>query len=385
MQARVEAKVVSNRTPNKSTLSRRLLFVGPAPTANGDHHPGGQLTAALGLLDHATRAGYQTEVVSTLKNSFPPPGKVASLFLGLSRVGKVFARLARPQCPDRALIFAGSESSFFERAAQALLCKIRGVKSMMLIRDGYFAGWMAAKPFRRWMIAQLLKVPDIVLVQGNSIRENLIQCGASPHNLKTVPNWLPAGFELTQTSRSRQPNEPLRLIFIGWLIPTKGIEELCKSIEILKSRRDIGRCLVVDVVGGGTLEPDLRQRFSSPDYSFVHIHGWKSSSDVLTLLDAAHVFVLPSHGEGFPNALLEASARGLPSICTAVGAIPDTIIDGHNGFLINTLDSAALARSIERYLDEPDLLRKHSLATLDIVDQRHNSERNLRTLFELFD
>jgi len=60
----------------------------------------------------------------------------------------------------------------------------------------------------------------------------------------------------------------------------------------------------------------------------------------------ADIFALPSFGEGFPNALVEAMALGLPSVVTPVGAVPEIIQDGINGRLIPVGDAQALVARI---------------------------------------
>lgn len=354
------------------------------PEAPGDANPGGQLTAARGLLEYLSQAGCRVSTVNSLRRNFPPPSKVAILRAGLRRLVDVLGQLLRGG-PTGAVIFAGAYASFYERVAQSLLCKARGVKCVLLIRDGFFPGWMNARPMRRWLVARLLRIPSVVLVQGEAIRQTLISQGAPGGKIGVLPNWLPPGFEIAAQPKHRQSNEPLRLIFVGWLVKEKGIVEFLEAIELLARSRRLERQLLLDIVGGGSLEPDLRARYGDTHHAFVRFHGWQPATRVLQLLDEAHVFVLPSHAEGFPNALLEACARGLAAICTDIGAIADTVVDGTNGQLVPLADPPGIARAIARYLNEPGLLERHSRATLGIVRERHDWQRNLTSLFERFD
>lgn len=100
------------------------------------------------------------------------------------------------------------------------------------------------------------------------------------------------------------------------------------------------------------------------------------------LLRAADVFVLPSYSEGQPIAILEAMAAGLPVVSTRVGCIPDTVIEGLNGFLLDPGDVHGLAEKITSLLVDPELRarmsdasRKRFLAhyTLEKFDRQLNA------------
>jgi glycosyltransferase involved in cell wall biosynthesis len=69
---------------------------------------------------------------------------------------------------------------------------------------------------------------------------------------------------------------------------------------------------------------------------------------------------VPSWTEAFPLVIPEAMAAGLPVIATAVGAIPDFVTDGEDGFLVPVKDPATLAARIVRLLEDEPLRRRMS-------------------------
>ena len=69
------------------------------------------------------------------------------------------------------------------------------------------------------------------------------------------------------------------------------------------------------------------------------------------------MFLLPSHGEGFPNSLVEAMAAGMASVVTPVGAVPEMVADG-GALVIPVGDAGALASAIERLAADPEVRRR---------------------------
>ena len=76
---------------------------------------------------------------------------------------------------------------------------------------------------------------------------------------------------------------------------------------------------------------------------------------------AMDVLALPSHREGFPYAILEASAMELPVVATRVPGCVDAVVDGVTGTLVPAFDALALADAIAGYMEDPQLRRTTAL------------------------
>jgi glycosyltransferase involved in cell wall biosynthesis len=114
-----------------------------------------------------------------------------------------------------------------------------------------------------------------------------------------------------------------------------------------------------------------------------HLHrGWQD--DVFGALAVCDALVLPTHREGFPNVVLEASAAGIPVVTTtATGAI-DSVVDGVTGFLVPPSDATALAAALARLADDPDLRRRLGANAAERARREFNSEVIWEAMADLY-
>ena len=98
-------------------------------------------------------------------------------------------------------------------------------------------------------------------------------------------------------------------------------------------------------------------------------------SDVPAVLAASDTAVLCSHEEGFPNAILEAMAAGLPVIATDVGGNPEAVLDGITGLIVPPRDPARLADAILSLNNDPAMRASYGAAGLRRVREHFTMER----------
>ena len=112
-------------------------------------------------------------------------------------------------------------------------------------------------------------------------------------------------------------------------------------------------------------------------YDNVMFVGEVPHEEVAGYLNEMKLLVLPSYSEGLPHVILEAMACGTPVLATPVGAIPDVIKDGVNGFLLESNDPKHIAEKIIELLDKPDLLEKVSVNAYNYVRENFSFEKTL--------
>lgn len=174
--------------------------------------------------------------------------------------------------------------------------------------------------------------------------------------------------ELPDAAFATQPRESwpggrgtTRLISVGSLAQLyKGIDTLIEAVARLRAA---GTSVSLVHVGDGRYRPTLTrlaERLGVADA--VTFTGWLPAGQaVRDQLDAADLFVMPSRTEGLPRALIEAMARSLPAVGSAVGGIPELLPEWD---LVRPGDPSALAELIGRFVADPARMRDASVRNL---------------------
>jgi len=187
-----------------------------------------------------------------------------------------------------------------------------------------------------------------------------------------APSWLRASLGI--------PSDARVVGTIGSLTREKGHIHLIRAVSRVLERFPSAYFLII---GDG------------PERGVLADEAWKlgirervifagSRTDIPDLLRAMDVFAFPSLLEGLPMALLEAQAAGVPTVATTVGAIPTVIRDGVTGMLVPPGDSAAIAGSIARLLENPDAARAMAVAGAERVRHTFSAEVMARKYLDLY-
>jgi glycosyltransferase involved in cell wall biosynthesis len=197
------------------------------------------------------------------------------------------------------------------------------------------------------------------------------------------------GLNLAEFRRADFSSTPPLIVAVGRLIAKKGFADLIRACRLLVERGKSFRC---QIIGEGPLEKKLHEQIDELDLQgCVELPGAKPQHEIRKSLAAGSAFVLPSviDPEGgmdnLPTVIMEAMAAGLPVISTAIGGIPEMVIQNETGFLVPPGDVAALAGAIERLFDEIGLVRRLGEGGFQRARELFSIERNVRSLLALID
>lgn len=200
-----------------------------------------------------------------------------------------------------------------------------------------------------------------VVAMNQIVEAQQLNCGIAPSKLSLIYNGVELPRDQLSTAEARRlldvPDNAFVIACFGRLVPDKGIDTLIQAVNILPDSL-LGRlCLLI---GGEGSEAEKVRRMVAPRSE----HAVRFLGHVLhtsTYYAAADLFVLPSRHEPFGLVFLEAAAHGLASIGTSVGGIPEIILDGATGMLVNPEDPGALADALLKLSTDDEL--RHRLGS----------------------
>src|SRR5260221_6351242 len=332
---------------------KHVIFVGVFKANLDDGTRGGVATACRSLVASSVADSIVWYLIDSSAKSQPPPVLLIRFAYALKRVFKLVDYLVRYPV-DSVLIFSPYRlSSMLEKGLMCVVSRAFGKQVILSLRseikDFAHDRWLL------WYKNWTLSACHAIICQSEIAAGSLTRIsGYSAEKIHIIPNWIVSSKYRDSTRRQRQDHAGLiTFLYVGWLEEFKGFYELLDAANHLT---ETGIPFRLVLGGGGSARPVLEQMVRTQHLSeCVNLNGWVSESALIDEYWNADIFVFPSRSEGFPNALLEAMAAGLPVIATSVGSIPDTVIDGLNGLLIDVNNPSALAQAMLRLYSDEEL------------------------------
>ena len=160
---------------------------------------------------------------------------------------------------------------------------------------------------------------------------------------------------------------PARLLFVGRLLPEKGVFDALDALDLLVQRRPAH----LVIAGAGAAEPELERRVAARGLEpHVTLAGHLPPTSLAQQYADADVFVFPTYHpvEGFPTVIAEAMGAGLPIVTTPVRGITDHLRDGVNALFVPARDPRAVAEAIESLLADDELRGRMGDANIEAVE-----------------
>jgi glycosyltransferase involved in cell wall biosynthesis len=280
------------------------------------------------------------------------PAVVLRMAIEIVRVSGDLLRVSRRVRPTHVLVpdFIAVLRNFFGLA----WLRARGVRVVARLGTAPPPGRFY-RHLWRWLVDPVV---DVFVANSDFTRRELLAHGISAGKVTTIENIAPARSHRAPGETARIPG---RVVFVGQIIPDKGLDLLLDAIGSLRAR---GIDATLDVVGqiDGWEAPEyrgyraaLRERAAKADLAgAVQFLGFRE--DVPHLLERASLHCCPSrpeHREGFGIVVLEAKIAGLPSVVTPSGNLPEMVEHKRDGWACPRTDAQSITDGLEYFLTRP--------------------------------
>jgi glycosyltransferase involved in cell wall biosynthesis len=287
--------------------------------------------------------------------------------------------------------------SLLKHDAVAAHWAVKSRRPLVLIAEGSGStgdcAWQEQAVLGRW-IRRICYRADAVIAPSREIQEELLQAGYPPKKIHYLPHGVKIPPERTPERRHQarrslaalhprfhlQPDEELA-VFVGRLHPGKGLREMVEAWRLVVQRRPTVRLWLV---GEGPMETELHRQIDTAGlHSRVVLAG--SFDDVGEILQAADLFVFPSHREGMSLALLEAMAAGLPIVATDIPGNRALVQSGESALLVPVESPRDLAEAVIHIAENRELAQRLAQRARSVAVTQFSLEETVRRHLELFD
>ena len=179
------------------------------------------------------------------------------------------------------------------------------------------------------------------------------------------------------------PRDPVagRVLWVGRLAKPKRPDMVVEALALLTRTRPDARC---DLLGDGPLRPEVERDVAAGELrGAVRLLGIRD--DVPELLSRAACLLLTSDYEGLPLAVIEAMAAGVPVVATAVGGVPEIVVHGETGLLVEPGRPDHVASAISDLLGDPARAEALGLAGRRRARALFTRERMIAATVALYD
>ncbi|MGX9117705.1 glycosyltransferase [Mesorhizobium sp. BHbsci] len=258
-------------------------------------------------------------------------------------------------------------ASACRRAGVRLYAHAHGADSTVMLRSRLWR-----RRYRR-----LFAIADGIITPSRFIADRLIEIGCPNEKLHVSPcGVLPERFTPSKRERGR-------LLVVGRFVEKKSPHLTIEAFARIASRFPEAR---LDLVGDGPLMAQSKALVEQENLSDrVIFHGYRSTEFVQGMMQNAAIFVQHSvtardgDMEGLPVSILEAMASALPVVATRHSGIPEAVVDGETGILVEEHDIESTAEALASLLAEPLRAARMGDAgrqrVLDRFTQRHTRDR----------
>ncbi len=229
-----------------------------------------------------------------------------------------------------------------------------------LLANAYYPGYHPRQLYHRaWMQLEpsIYQNATLVFTRSNNVSRSMIDdYGCDPAKVKCI--YAGSNTPVLSDSASANRSASQNILFVGIDWERKGGPDLLKAFRQVRAAHPQATLTIVGC------SPAI-------DEPGVGVVGRVSVADLPQYYQRAAVFCMPTMREPFGIVIVEAMAYGLPVVTTDLGAMPDMVIPGQNGMLVQPSAVSCLANALTRLIGDPQLGHQYGLASRTIAARYH--------------
>ena len=215
---------------------------------------------------------------------------------------------------------------------------------------------------QRWLDLekQIYQSATLTFLWSSNIKQSLIEQYRYPEE-KAVVIYIGSNITHTKSKIGNKSYEGQRILFVGLDWERKGGPDLISAFKLVQNHYPSASLTIVGV------KPNIGLP-SIQELGKINLREVKQQYDVAT------IFCMPTHIEPFGVVFLEAMQARLPIVSTRVGAIPELVQNGWNGWLVEPGDVSGIAEALLKLLSNPDLCRTFGERSYLLTQERFSWE-----------
>ena len=243
------------------------------------------------------------------------------------------------------------------------------------------------------VISDIFKSSDTIICMTQEIENELMAISCQKEKIVCIRNAVDChrfktadDFSRVQFFKKHQINEDgLVVVFSSRLVFGKGLDVVLAAWPSVSKKNPQAYLLIV---GSGKDQPDSiekEMRAKVVQECLENIIFFGETNQPEKLLGIADIFVFPSRKEGFPNALMEALAAGLPSVCSQIGGVLPLVEDGKTGILFESENAGQLAEKLDMLLRDKELRTRLGANARSAMAENYSFEKTSDEYCQLYE
>jgi glycosyltransferase involved in cell wall biosynthesis len=271
--------------------------------------------------------------------------------------------------------FALSKAAVLRDAPLIIFAKMIRKKMVIHLHGGDYLTNKKAPGWMRFLLKRVFSGKTPVLVLSPLEQEAIVKT-YGVQKVQVLPNCVDLN-EAKAFNRVYDQQAPLRLLFIGRISTSKGLDHIYNGLSLLHSRQVP---FTFSIAGTGPDEKMYREKFVSLLDGVFEFKGVVSGATKTALFKNTDIFLLPSHFEGLPMALLEGMSFGQVPMVTQVGSMKYVVQHNENGVILENDPATEIADAVQKLDGNRRLAQQWSINAAAFIFKHYDPDQYVKEL-----